>query len=435
MSSRTELSKKSPRESFPHSAYIASQSIQEFVPTSGTYPKGFQVGSINVGIKPASKSQPDLVLVASEKPSNGAAVFTKNEFPNASITVSKEIVRRTKGWGVRGVIANSWCGNTITGKQGLEDSLIMSKEAGRYISGETTDAEAESSVMVMHTGMGGQRLPINNIIKGIPTLHASMGNSHTHWLEAARGLSTTDTFPKLVSRTFTLPSSPTITYSIAGLTKGSGMIHPNMATTLGIICTDASISAPALQNCYPPLPRNRGPEISLDSSCEDFISFQRILVEFMADMAKLVVRDGEGATKFITIRVHGAPSYAAGKHIASVIARSVLFKTGIYGKEPNWGNVVAALGYSLMNTGKGIIVGELTSVSFVAEGGEVLKFMERGVLGVVDEQRAKEVMEKEDVEVLVELRDDGKEDGGEEAVYWTCDLTHEFVTINSDFGN
>lgn len=129
---------------------------QRLVPISGTYPQGFLVGSTNVGLKPASKDQPDLVLVASDKPSCGAAVLTKNEFPAASITVTREIVRKTKGHGLRGVIVNSGCANTLTGKAGLEDAGAMSKEADKYVSGET-GAQAGSSIMVMHTGVGGQR--------------------------------------------------------------------------------------------------------------------------------------------------------------------------------------------------------------------------------------------------------------------------------------
>lgn len=129
---------------------------QRFVPTSGTYPKGFLVGSINVGIKPAIKTQTDLILVASEKPSCGAAVFTKNEFPAASITVTRDLVRKSKGHGLRGVIANSWCANLFTGKAGLEDAVAMSKEADKYVPGET-GTEQDSSVMVMHTGMANQR--------------------------------------------------------------------------------------------------------------------------------------------------------------------------------------------------------------------------------------------------------------------------------------
>lgn len=308
-----------------------------------------------------------------------------------------------------------------------------------------------------------------------------MGNSHQHWFEAAWGILTTDTFPKLASRTFTLPSSPNTTFSIAGITKGAGMIHPNMATTLGIICTDAAVTPAALQqllrtaadksyNCISiegdtstndmvamlangaavaadsPSPKEIDFAPDAAAQSPDFIALQRTLIEFMADLAKLVVRDGEGASKFIAIRVRGAPSYAAGKHMASVIARSVLFKTGIYGKDPNWGGALVALGYSLMDTefaGKGVLVPESTSITFLpVDGGAPVKFWDRGEQALVDEGRAKEIMEQEDIEVLLDLRDDGSPvrlDGtsssDEEAVYWTCDLTHDFVTINGDFRN
>ncbi|APA10948.1 arginine biosynthesis bifunctional protein [Sclerotinia sclerotiorum 1980 UF-70] len=460
-------------DSFGNSPIPASK--QRFVPTSGTYPKGFLVGSTNVGIKPDGLSQPDLILVASEKKweTCGAAVLTKNEFPAASVVVTRDLLKKSKGRGLRGVVANSWCANLLTGEKGLEDSRNMSREAGRIVSGEGT-GQGEESVMVMHTGMGGQRLRIDNIIQGFPNLQQEMGTTHDHWIEAARGICTTDTFPKLASRTFTLPSSPETTFSIAGITKGAGMIHPNMATTLGIICTDAPITPPALQqllstaadksyNCISiegdtstndmvamlangaAAPNNAHFPVDFDSSAEsqseDFIAFQRMLIEFMADLAKLVVRDGEGATKFITIRVRGAPTYPAGKHIASVIARSVLFKTGVYGKDPNPIGVLAALGYSLMGTefaGKGIINPESTSVSFMpVDGTDELNFVKKGRLVKVDEVRAKKLMEEEDVEVIVDLRDDGRKwrEDDEEAVYWTCDITHEFVTINGDFGN
>ncbi|KAF7930449.1 uncharacterized protein EAE98_004849 [Botrytis deweyae] len=438
-------------DSFGNSPIPASK--KRFVPTSGTYPKGFLVGSTNVGIKPSGLSQPDLILVTSEKQweTCGAAVLTKNEFPAPSVLVTRELIKKSRGRGMRGVVANSWCANLLTGEKGLEDSRKMSEEAGMVL------------------GMGGQRLPIDDIIQGIPKLHQNMGTTHNHWLQAARGICTTDTFPKLSSRTFTLPSLPNTKFSLAGITKGAGMIHPNMATTLGIICTDAPITPPALQqllrtaadksyNCISiegdtstndmvtmfangaAAPRHS--PIDFDtlaaSQSEDFVAFQKILIEFMADLAKLVVRDGEGATKFITIRVRGAPTYPAAKHIASVIARSVLFKMGVYGKDPNPIGVLAALGYSLMDTefaGKGIINRELTSVSFVpVDGAEELDFVKRGKLMEVDGLRIKELMEKEDVEVVVDLRDDGCE-SGEEAIYWTCDITHEFVTINGDFRN
>ncbi|TGO89410.1 hypothetical protein BPOR_0111g00200 [Botrytis porri] len=446
-------------DSFGNSPIPASK--QRFVPTSGTYPKGFLVGSTNVGIKPSGLSQPDLILVTSEEQweTCGAA----NEFPAPSVLVTRELIKKSRGRGMRGVVANSWCANLLTGEKGLEDSRRMSEEAGMVLGEE--NGKGKDPVMVMHTG----KLPIDDIIQGFPKLHQNMGTTHNHWLQAARGICTTDTFPKLSSRTFTLPSLPNTKFSLAGITKGAGMIHPNMATTLGIICTDAPFTPPALQQLLITAADKSYNCISIEgdtstndmvtmfangaaapthspidfdtlaaSQSEDFIGFQKILTEFMADLAKLVVRDGEGATKFITIRVRGAPTYLAGKHIASVIARSVLFKMGVYGKDPNPIGVLAALGYSLMDTefaGKGIINRELTSVSFVpVDGAEELNFVKRGKLMEVDELKVKELMEKEDVEVVVDLRDDGV-GKGEEAVYWTCDITHEFVTINGDSRN
>ena len=156
-------------------------------------------------------------------------------------------------------------------------------------------------------------------------------------------------------------------------------------------------------------------------------------------MAKLVVRDGEGATKFVTIRVRGSPSYPAAKVIASVIARSVLVKTAIYGKYPKWGGILAALGYSLAGTdftGKDIIAPEPTSITFLpVHNGNPVKFLDKGIPARVDEEVVNHLMDQEDVEVVVDLRD-GEEQFNldvEEGACWTCDLTHDFVTINGDF--
>ncbi|KAF1349173.1 ArgJ family-domain-containing protein [Delphinella strobiligena] len=327
----------------------------KFIPNTGTYPLGFSVGSVKAGIKPERSPQPDLVLVASDRPSCGAA--------------------RSKGHGIRGIIANSGCANLFTGEPGLRDTREMGDQAANHVAGEGE----QPSFLVMHTGAGGQRLPMEKIVQNMPKLCQNMGSTHNHWLEAATGMLTTDTFPKMASRTFTLPSSPGVEFRLAGITKGAGMIHPNMATTLGIMCTDAPVTPSALQqllstaadkpyNCISiegdtstndmvALLANgaAGGRLvdfnpSLPHQSRDLIALQKILIEYMAELAKLVVRDGEGATKFVTIRVRGAPSYTAGNRIASAIARSVLFKTGIYGEDPGWGCVSVALGYSLADT-------------------------------------------------------------------------------------
>lgn len=247
------------------------------------------------------------------------------------------------------------------------------------------------------------------------------------------------------------------------------MVHPNMATTLGIVCTGAPITPLALQRLLSTAADKSYNCISIDGDTStndtvvmfangaaaantdeavdvsqstnpsqqsiDFISFQRILVGFMADMAKLVVRDGEGASKFITIRVRGCPCREAAQHIASVIARSVLVKTGIYGENPNWAGILATLGYSLLDTpfaGRGIINPALTSISLLdADNAHEVRFLHRGTPAAADAELSRELMAREDVEFLINLRDDGKEANVEDAVYWTSDLTHDFVTINS----
>lgn len=298
------------------------------------------------------------------------------------------------------------------------------------------------------------RLPIQKIVDKIPTAYAALDDTHDAWLKTARAICTTDTFPKLLSREFTLPSAPGVTYKLAGMTKGAGMIHPNMATLLGILCTDAPVAPSALSalltsaidksfnsisidgdtstNDTVALLANGaagGTEISSEASL-GYTEFQQVLTDFAADLAKLVVRDGEGATKFVTIRVKNSPSYAAGKRIASSIARSPLVKTALYGKDANWGRILCATGYT-DGIPAGLIVPQETSVSFVpADGSEVLNLLVRGEPEKVDEERAKQILEMEDLEIVVKLRE---QDGGEEAVYWTCDFSHEYVTINGDY--
>ena len=453
---------------------------QRFVPTSGFYPKGFHVGGIHAGIKPASHSQADLVMVASPHHScSAAAVFTKNEFPAASISVSRDIIREHQGRGIRGVIANSWCANTLTGAAGLEDSVAMSRAAENSLIETGSNTARSPSFLVMHTGLGGQRLPMEPILRNMPRLSNSIGSSHQHWMEAAWGLATTDTFPKLVSRNFTLSRwGPDTIFSLSGVTKGAGMVHPNMATTLGIICTDAPITPRAAQQLLsasteksynrisidgdtstndmvtllangaatnPPGVKITGHAQSIDwdptpgaSQSSEFVAMQRFLDEFMADMAKLVVRDAEGASKFITIRVRGCTHEKAAHRIASTIARSVLVKASIYGEGQTWGNVLAALGYALVDTelaGQGIIVPESTSIGFIQSSApnQLTKFLERGVPVGVDAVQASNLMAPEDIEMVIDLRDDGSDfqNNAEECVYWTSDLTHDFVTLNS----
>lgn len=231
------------------------------------------------------------------------------------------------------------------------------------------------------------------------------------------------------------------------------MIHPNMATLLGILCTDAPIQPSALQSLlYPAIDKSfNSISIDGDTSTNDtvallangaaggppiaspdspgFTEMQQVLTEFAADLAKLVVRDGEGATKFVTIRVTNASSYPDAKAVASSIARSPLVKTALYGKDANWGRILCATGYAA-ECGISSIIPSETSVSFLpTDGSAELKLLVKGEPEAVDEVRAAEILEAEDLEILVRL----SESEGEEAVYWTCDFSHEYVTINGDY--
>lgn len=236
------------------------------------------------------------------------------------------------------------------------------------------------------------------------------------------------------------------------MTKGAGMIHPNMATLLGIICTDAPIAPAPLQAMLTHAIDRSFNSISIDGDTstndtvallangaaggtaiedtkdEAYAAMQTVLQDFAADLAQLVVRDGEGATKFVTLRVQGAANRAEGKRVAASIARSPLVKTALYGKDANWGRILCATGYT--EGADDSIVPEETSVSFVpTDGSPELKLLVKGEPQEVDEARAAQILEHEDLEIRVRL----SEKGGEDAVFWTCDFSHEYVTINGDY--
>jgi glutamate N-acetyltransferase/amino-acid N-acetyltransferase len=236
------------------------------------------------------------------------------------------------------------------------------------------------------------------------------------------------------------------------MAKGAGMIHPNMATLLAILATDAPIAPPALHALLTAAADRSFNSISIDgdTSTNDTVALlangaaggptvtdpcgpdgramQQALTAFAADLAQLVVRDGEGATKFVHVRVTNAASYADAKKIAASVAKSPLVKTALYGRDANWGRILCAVGYA-PGVAEGAVVPGRTSVSFVpTDGSAVLRLLVDGEPERVDEGRAAKILEAEDLEILVDLRT-----GGEEASYWFCDFSHEYVTINGDY--
>lgn len=414
----------------------------KYIPTSGTYPKGFQVGSVASNVK--KNGMPDLAMIYSSKPCSAAGVFTTNKFKAAPVLVDRENLQLKHNQDFHSILINSGCANAVTGEGGLSDAKELIQHADKALhGGKTFDV---SKTLTMSTGVIGQRLQMDKIRAGIDDVAGKLGSDHKHWLACAKGIMTTDTFPKLISRSF---EHNGVAYSISGLVKGAGMICPNMATLLGLIITDAPIEPQTLDrllkasvdksfNCISvdgDMSTNdtilslangeSGGEVITESSGELFDLFQKNFKELAIDLAKLVVRDGEGATKFITINVHNAKDDAEAKKAANSISNSALVKTAMFGKDANWGRILCAIGYADV-----AVDPKKTNVSFVpADGSPELKLLVDGEPQQVDEARASEILELPDLQIEVDL---GQAADGS-CQFWTCDLSHEYVTINGDY--
>lgn len=418
-----------------------SNKYTKYVPNSGFYPKGYKVGAISTGVK--KNQQLDLSIIKSDTPASAAAVFTTNKFKAAPVQLSKKILDQKQNANINSIIINSGCANAVTGVEGYKDAELIVNKVDQVI-----DSSSNSpSTICMSTGVIGQRLSMDKILPNIPRLiNESLGEDHEAWLTCAKGIMTTDTFPKLVSKKITVNGQQ---YAIAGLSKGAGMICPNMATLLGFFVTDAPITPTALQsilthavdrsfNCISvdgDMSTNDtiaalangaagGPQID-ESTPESYNLIRDEITEFARQLSQLVVRDGEGATKFVTIEIKDAKSYNDAHKVAKTISNSPLVKTALYGKDANWGRILCAIGYSdvPVNT-------EKTNVSFIpTDGSAELKLLVNGEPQQIDEVRASEILQMEDLEISVELGTGG----GADCSFWTCDLSHEYVTINGDY--
>ncbi|KAF8926223.1 hypothetical protein BGZ52_005909 [Haplosporangium bisporale] len=431
---RSSYSTKAPPTTLPANK-------QKLIPTSGQYPRGFLVSGISSAVKKSGAR--DLALITSKYPCSAAAVFTKNVFQAAPVVVSRERLQDNGGKAIHGLVANSGCANAVTGAKGLENAREMQASL------DALTGHARSS-LVMSTGVIGQHLNMDKILKGIQDSKQALGPDHEHWMACAQAYMTTDTFPKLRSKTFRLPESK-IEYRMAGITKGAGMIHPDMATLLGTIVTDLGVEPGLLQYALTHAVDRSFNAISVDGDMstndtvallanggategkivvdkvgsKDFEAFRDSLTEFAQDLSQLVVRDGEGATKFVKVAVEGAPTFEAAKTVASTIATSSLVKTALYGQDANWGRILCAVGYS----GVKDIDPKKVSVSFIpTDNSEPLKLLVNGEPELVDESRASEILKMEDLEIRVELNL-----GKEATSYWTCDLSHEYISINADY--
>ena len=419
---------------------------------------GFRAAGVACGLKPTGEL--DLALIASDAPCRAAAVFTTNRVKAAPVLICQHVLSRNRE-NIRAVVINSGCANACTGLQGIMDAKEMACSAAAAIGHDCWTG------LVMSTGVIGQRLDMEKVGQGI--LDAAAQLSPHGWEKAARAIMTTDTQPKLISnqRISNIPSPPypeegeqivdisdrVLGITVAGIAKGAGMIHPNMATMLALLVTDAAISAECLDRALryavdrsfhcitvdgdtstndTVLVLANGvagnPEIN-DPTSPAFLAFQEGLTQVATELAKMIARDGEGATKFITIRVTGAPSDAEARQVGMSVARSNLVKTAIHGEDANWGRVLAAVGYSGVEIDPERIALWLNAGETPQTAPEHAVQLVRDGQGCdVDEHRAAEVLARHDVSMTIDL---GLGEG--QATVWTCDLSVEYVKINAEY--
>ncbi|CAG98958.1 glutamate N-acetyltransferase [Kluyveromyces lactis] len=429
----------------------ASKQIDKFalyVPKSGVFPKGFKVATQATGVKKNGNLDLGIIRnVNTSRPSSAAAVFTTNKFKAAPVLVSKEVLEVTGGENVDAIVVNSGCANAVTGEVGLKDAREIAGVANQNLG-------KQNATLVMSTGVIGQRLSMDKIVPALSQQFETNAfkDDFESWLNLARAISTTDTFPKLISSNFKLANGTE--YTLTGIAKGAGMICPNMATLLGFIVTDLPITPSALQkmlrsatdrsfNCISVdgdmstndtismLANGAVDTAVIDENSQDFVQVQTQVTEFAQRLAQLVVRDGEGSTKFVTVNVKNALNFKDAKIIAESISNSMLVKTALYGQDANWGRILCAIGYAKLDNLQSLDDKKI-NVSFVATDNSEPKELKLIVDGVpqldIDEARASELLAQQDLEVLVDLGT-----GSEECQFWTCDLTHEYVTINGDY--
>lgn len=391
-----------------------------------TAPKGFLAAGVKAGIKKSGKQ--DVALIYSEVPAAAAGVFTTNTMAAAPVVISRQVAAN----GMASAVAvNAGCANACTGKQGTIDAQQMAKAAAEALSVPT------KQVFVASTGIIGQTLPMDKLTAGLKDAASKLSKEGEK--DASMAILTTDTTEKKTAYTFTLGGK---SVTIAGMAKGSGMIHPNMATMLGFITTDAAIDSTLLQQAL-----KASTEVSfnmvsvdgdtstndsvfllangmadnekiVDASSADFADFQEALTVVCTDLAKKIAKDGEGASKFLEVNVEGASSFASAKQIAMAIAKSPLVKTAFFGEDPNWGRIICAIGYSGENiqpADTNIWIGDIQVVA-------------NGMGADFKEAALKKIMSKDDIVITAKVGD-----GTEKATVWTCDFSYEYVKINGEY--
>ncbi len=390
---------------------------------------GVELGWAEAGIrKPGRK---DLLLMRLAARASVAGVFTRNRFCAAPVWVCREHLRA--GRGVRALVVNTGCANAGTGASGLADARTTCAEVARLLGCEATQ------VLPFSTGVIMEPLPMERLLAGLPV--AAQRLAPAHWAEAAEAIMTTDTLPKAVSQAVALDGQ---TVTVTGIAKGAGMIRPDMATMLGFIATDAAVAPALWQDLTAEVAEASFNRITVDgdtstndsliliatgasgmapiASCEDarLAPLREALLAVAQKLAQAIVRDGEGATKFITIVVEEAASATEAARVAYAIAHSPLVKTAFFASDPNLGRILAAVG----NAG----IEDLDATKVQLYLNEVWVARDGGRHPDYREEDGQRVMRGDEITVRVLL---GR--GGASTTVWTCDLSHEYVRINADY--
>ncbi|MDD2758759.1 MAG: bifunctional glutamate N-acetyltransferase/amino-acid acetyltransferase ArgJ [Methylomonas sp.] len=388
--------------------------------------KGIKLGTCNAGIKQTQRD--DILVIAMAEGGSCAAVFTQNAFCAAPVLIAREHLTLEPRW----LLVNSGNANAGTGKQGLQDAFASCAALASEVDG------IAQQVLPFSTGVIGEPLPVAKLTAALPAAVANL--AETHWDRAARAIMTTDTFAKGVSMVVEIGGE---SVTITGISKGAGMIQPNMATMLGFIATDAVIEQSLLQRCLSVAVEKSFNRISVDGDTStndacvllasgysdapevladtpEYMAFAEAVSAVCKRLAELIIRDGEGATKLIRIVVEQAQSAAEAVQVAKTIAHSPLVKTAFFASDPNWGRILAAVGRA------GVEDMELERVEIYL--GTVCIVENGGRSPGYTEQDGQRVMGQEEITVTVRL---GRGLVREEVL--TCDFSYDYVKINAEY--
>jgi glutamate N-acetyltransferase/amino-acid N-acetyltransferase len=392
-------------------------------------PNGFKAGSVHCGLKSNTRKH-DIGIIFSEQPCKTAALFTTNQIVAAPIKLSRNVVQNGT---VHAIVVNSGNANACTGRKGEKDAETMALLTSKHLNIKPDE------VIVASTGIIGHHLPMAKIKSGISKSSECLGDKNTHAINIAKAIMTTDLVPKHIAIKAKIGGKE---ITIGAIAKGSGMISPNMATMFCFITTDAAISLNTLRSCIKKSTENSFNQITVDGhmSTSDMVAilangmahnrnitsstkselalFQKALDYVTQNMAKEIVKDGEGATKFVQIEIHEAKSVSEAKKIARTIAESPLVKTAINGEDPNWGRIVSAAGYAGVTLDESKLHLSVNKVTIYKKGLPVTPAP----------KRLNSVMKKKEITIQLHL---GM--GNKSATLWTCDLSKEYVKINADY--